>query len=424
MTRSPVSDELAVVINDALVGRLAQHEDGSLSFSYEGAYAGVPLSLSMPVSNVTFGDKVVRPYLLGLLPEDRALRRSLGAEFGVSGDNPFALLKCVGYDCAGAVQAVSLTAPAASSEATSRYVATDEKDIAARLKAIRGDASAVWQLREEHWSLGGQQPKIALARFDGAWFECEGAAATTHIVKPGIVRLAHQALNEHLCLRLANLCGLPAAESAIVDFDGVPAIVVTRYDRVTVGPKEVLRLHQEDLCQALSVPPDRKYASDGGPSARDIAVLLDRHPRAQSNKEVFAAQLFFNYLVGAPDAHAKNYSVLLHDDAGPIMSPLYDVASGLPYDHARYELRTAMSIGQENRVGMLRRSNVQRFSEAAGLDAGRMLDLLLNLADAILRSLPELDREARSCPGGSELADRLVSELRGLSEKTIDAVGR
>lgn len=422
MLGSPVSEELVVLIGGALVGRLAQHEDGSLSFSYEDAYAGVPLSLSMPVSNATFGDKVVRPYLQGLLPEDRTLRRRLGAEFDVSGENPFALLKHMGYDCAGAVQVVPLGAPAAPSEMPSRYVAISEESIAARLKSIRDDASAVWQLPDEHWSLGGQQPKIALARFDGAWYECEGAAATTHIVKPGIVRLAHQALNEHLCLRLANLCGLPAVKSAIMDFDGVPAIVVARYDRVSVGSKQVVRLHQEDLCQALSVPPEKKYASEGGPSARDVAALFDRHPRARSNKEVFAAQLFFNYLVGAPDAHAKNYSVLLHDGTGPILSPLYDVASGLPYDHARYELRTAMSIGRENRVGMLRRSNIQRFSEAAGLDAGRMLDLLMNLADAILFALPELDREARSVPGGTELADRLMPELRSLSEKTLDVM--
>ena len=31
----------------------------------------------------------------------------------------------------------------------------------------------------------------------------------------------------------------------------------------------VARIHQEDFCQALGVPPERKYAGEGGPTFRD-----------------------------------------------------------------------------------------------------------------------------------------------------------
>ncbi len=418
--------ELLVLINGVSVGWVMEDENGALDFSYEPSYDGIPLSLSMPVANVTYGDKVVRPFLFGLLPEDRGLRRRLGDEFGVSGNNPFALLGHIGSDCAGAVQVLTRERPVDTRETISRYHKTSTDDIASRLRAIRLDTSALWQLRTEHWSLGGQQSKIALAQFDDAWFECEGSAATTHIIKPGIPSLACQALNEHLCLRLASLCGLPASESSYVLFNDEPAIVVKRYDRLVLGSSEVMRLHQEDLCQALSVFPDKKYPSDGGPSVRDVVLLLDKHPNARENKAAFVAQLFFNYLVGAPDAHAKNFSVLLHDPSGPILSPLYDVASGLPYDYDRrhHVLRCAMSIGGENRIRMLRRHHVQRLAEVVGFDDGRIVDLLLNLAEAILHSLSVLEEEARSFKDGKDLADRLIPELRELNEQTIHAMER
>lgn len=412
----------AVLINGIFVGTVSQDQNGSLSFAYDASYEGIPLSLSMPVSNKVYGDKVVRPFLCGLLPEDTRLRSRLGAEFNVSGENPFALLAHIGYDCAGAVQIAPFQDVPRVVEEPARYSKIDESIIALRLDAFRVDASAVWQLPTEHWSLGGQQSKIALARFGEKWFECEGSAATTHIIKLGIPRLAHEALNEHLCLRLADLIGLPAAKSAYVRFEDVPAVVVERYDRLTVGPNEVLRLHQEDLCQALSVLPEKKYSSDGGPAVNDIIALFDQHPHAHSNKAVFIAQLFFNYLVGAPDAHAKNFSVLLHDKSGPILSPLYDVASGLSYDHSRYQLRTAMSIGGENRVGMLKRHHIQRLAETAGFDKAWVTDIVLNIADAIVRSLPELKKEAALCEEGDELAARLIPELRKLSETTMRAV--
>ena len=419
---SRIADMQTVYINGVLAGTVSQYENGALGFSYDPSYGGIPLSLSMPVANAVYDDKVVRSFLFGLLPEDRELRRHLGAIYDVSGNNPFALLRHIGYDCAGAVQVMPADCPAVSSDSASGYSVIGEDAIASRLRDIRDDTANVWQLRTEHWSLGGQQSKIAVARFEGTWYECEGSAATTHIIKPGIPSLAHQALNEHLCLRLAALCGLPAARSSYACFDGVPAIVCERYDRIVLGRGEVVRLHQEDLFQAMSVLPDKKYVSEGGPSARDVLGLLDGHPHALANKEAFTLQLFFNYLVGAPDGHAKNYSLLLHDPTGPILSPLYDVASGLPYDYRRYELRTAMSIGGENRVGMLKRDHIARYAESAGLGEGKAVDLLLNLADAILQSLPRLEEEARLCEGGGELADRLIPAVQQLNEVSINAV--
>lgn len=134
---------------------------------------------------------------------------------------------------------------------------------------------------------------------------------------------------------------------------------------------------------------------------------------------VFAAQLFFNYLIGAPDAHAKNYSVLLGLSDGPTLAPLYDVASGLPYGDDREKRKMAMSIGGENRIGRLRRSNLQRFAEAASLQEKMMVDLMANLADAVIANLPILAEEAASIPSATELTDRLFPKIRSLCENTL-----
>lgn len=419
---SPILAELVVAIQQEIAGTVRQHENGTLSFAYLPAYQGTPLSLSMPLSNQEYGDKIVRPYLFGLIPDNYYLRRALGREFGVSADNPFALLAHIGMDCPGAVQFFPSDSSTQALGRPARYEPITEQTVGHRLRSIAGNEQAAWQSPEEHWSLGGQQSKIALANFNGQWFSCEGSAATTHIIKPGISTLAHQALNEHLCLRLATLCGIPAAQSSFQMLDGTGAVVVRRYDRIIADTQQVIRIHQEDFCQALGVLPDHKYANEGGPSARSIADLLNRQSNSERNVPLFAAELFFNYLIGAPDAHGKNYSVILTRSDGPLLAPLYDTASGLAYEPPRGGWRLAMGIGGENHVGKLRRSRIQRFAEAAALQEEIALNLYANVAQSILDHLDDIVGEAKELPGGIELTQRLAPEIRRLCEKSLSAL--
>lgn len=419
MTNQP--QVCVVLIQGVQAGLFEQRDNGQLIFTYDTTYTGAPLSLSMPIANTVYGDKIVRPYLFGLLPDDHRLRSAIGREFGVSGNNPFALLGHIGEDCPGAVQIIPTDKLDSVATREERFEPLTDEEIAQRLRRIASSSTATWQAPDEHWSLGGQQAKIALACFDGEWYSCEGAAATTHILKPGIPTLKHQALNEHLCLRLAALCNVRAAESKYLVFDGMPTIVVRRFDRITAEPFVVQRLHQEDLCQALGVLPENKYAENGGPSAVDILKLFNAHPNAKGNKVAFTAQLFFNYLIGAPDAHAKNYSVLLGLSNGPVLTPLYDVASILPYETPRVA-KLAMSIGGENRIGRLRRTNLQRFAESAQLEERLVFDLMGNLADAIIEKLPALEEEAGVLEHADELLDRMLPPIKELCEKTLATI--
>lgn len=415
-----MTKRLSVFIGGVRAGMLVQSDTGARSFAYDPFYVGPPLSLSMPVGNETFSTRVVDAYLLGLLPDDDHVRREAGRRFGVSGNNPFALLSHMGLDCPGAVQ---FCAPEDEPliERPEVLIPLTEEQIAQRLSPPSGRQADTWFRQGEHWSLGGNQSKFALRLIDGVWYECEGASATTHILKPGIEGMKLEALDEYVTMRIAKACGLPSEEVEYQTFCGEPAIVATRYDRL-IGASGVARVHQEDLCQALSVTPDKKYAEDGGPSTPDVIRVLKRTTDPERSIRSFAAMLFFNYLMGAPDAHAKNYS-LLHLGAGNcVLAPLYDVASGLPYDlTGNRPLRMAMSIGGENRFGYVGRDHVERFAQLAGLEAQSCVDLMANLCKRIERNARLVVNQAREdgIADVDELAERLLPRLEANCRRTI-----
>lgn len=245
---------------------------------------------------------------------------------------------------------------------------------------------------------------------DGSWADPTGAQATTHIIKPGVEEFKLQALNEHVCLDAANRLGLDAASSRYVEFDGQPAIVVTRYDRRRRAGV-VDRIHQEDMCQALSRYPQDKYESEGGPSAVEIVKLLKAvgMPSERSrNIERFTDALIYNYLIGAPDAHAKNYSLML-DRHRVQLAPLYDVASGLPYDHKKGSglSKAAMSVGGKREFGYVLEKHWVRFANDAGLDP----DLVVAAVARIGRDLPDALGDALDAPDVRPLVGELRSRL-------------
>ncbi len=412
--------ELMVFIGGEHAGTLVQNDAGGRSFSYVATYDGPPLSLSMPVGNRVYRTKTVDAYMLGLLPDDARVRREAGRRFGVSGNNPFALLSCMGLDCPGAIQ-FCLPEREAILDRPEELVPLTDEQIAQRLVPPSGRQEDTWFREAERWSLGGNQSKFALRFEGGKWYECRGAAATTHILKPGIEGMRLEALDEYLTMRIARACGLPSEQVQYRTFCDVPAIIATRYDR-QVGPNGVTRIHQEDLCQALSVTPEKKYAEDGGPSTPDVVRVLWMTSDPRSSIRTFAAMLFFNYLMGAPDAHAKNYSILHLSARRNVLAPLYDVASGLPYDlSGDRPLRMAMSIGGENRLGFVRREHVERFADVAGLKSEECTNLMANLALRIVENSSVIANKmaAEGVVGVGELAERFIPRLESHCRRTL-----
>lgn len=379
--------DLCVLICGMRAGVLRRDPRGNLTFHYDSSYQGVPLSLSMPVSNRIYPDQTIRPYLLGLLPDSEEQRLAIAREYEERANDPAGLLKHIGLDCPGAVQVCDENRVEETQSRVATCRALTEHEIAERLRVIRMDDDATWMGSSERWSLGGNQGKFALAWQGSKWCECLGSMPTTHIFKNGVSGFRLEALNEFVCMRTAALLGLPTAHVDYRLFEDEPAIIVRRYDRVR-SDNQILRLHQEDMCQALGVPPQRKYTADGGPSVGDIVSLLKSFANARENVLLFTKMLFFNCAIAAPDAHAKNYSILLGKAGEALLAPLYDVASGLAYDSMRRRGRMAMSIGGENRFGRVGSGAIRRFETTVdpgplGLNAGFASSIMGELASRV-----------------------------------------
>lgn len=413
-------------------GTLMQDAGGLISFKYDEGYVGAPLSLAMPISNRVYGQEVVRPYLFGLLPDSERQRRAIALEHETRPNNPVAMLSCIGRDCPGGVQFCFEDELEEVQQRSGQYRPLSERQIADHLAQIRRDDNASWMGEEESWSLGGNQGKFALGWHDGQWCECLGSAPTTHIFKNGVIGFKLQALNEYICMKTAERCGIASAKVEYRFFEDEPALIITRYDRSVDTRGIVHRLHQEDFCQSLGVMPFQKYTSDGGPTTRDALELLCTTDRAHFNLLVFTQILFYNCLIGAPDAHAKNYSLLLGASGSSIMAPMYDVASGLAYDNLRRKGRLAMAIGGENRFGRVGSGAIHRYMggndpalahmlEEAGLTEATCLAFMTDFAQEIPISMAEIfdEAEAAGIPGTAELREHMLESVIANCKQTL-----
>jgi serine/threonine-protein kinase HipA len=274
----------------------------------------------MPLATTRYTNKWVGAYLRGLLPDNDEVRRRWAAHFGLRDRDTFGLIGAIGSDAAGG--AVFLPDDAYPAALHEGHVARiDEHAIAERLRRLRVD-DADWLGDDERWSLAGAQSKFTLRDLEGGWGIAHGAEPSTHIVKPGISRIPGQALIEHVSMSAAGALGLEVAATRYLDFEDQPAIVVTRFDR-RFRDGRWQRIHQEDFCQTFAVDPAHKYESDRGPGVQRIAERL-RGVADGGSLERFGKAVIVNYLLLAPDAHAKNYSLLL---VGSLvrLAPLYDV---------------------------------------------------------------------------------------------------
>lgn len=343
---------MALLLGGELAGTLTQDpQTGSGTTTSCAARAdATPLSTSMPLSVDTYRQARTLPWIDGLLPDNQQVRDRWAQQFGVPAGNPFAVLAHMGKDCPGAVQICPLDQVLAVAEQRGELIPLTDSEIASRLGGLRRDASS-WNVPGERWSLGGAQSKFALSLVQGRWCEATGASATTHILKPGVDSFRSHGLNEHLTMQASHDLGIRVAATEYREFDGEPAVIVSRYDRLTTGAG-VIRVHQEDTCQALGVARGKKYEEQGGPGAAQIVDLLQAVATPQDVWR-FVESLAFNYLSGASDGHAKNYSLLLAG-AQTRLAPLYDLSSSLPYDPTGADpgLRSlAIAIGGQRRAG-------------------------------------------------------------------------
>jgi serine/threonine-protein kinase HipA len=397
------------------------------SFTYDEAWregrSATPLSLSMPLAQRDHVDAPVRAFLWGLLPDNEQVLARWAHDYQVSARNPFALLRHVGEDCAGAAQFVRPERVNAIMAGEGDIQWLTDAQVAERLRILRRDPTAWHDRNSGQFSLAGAQAKTALHRHPVTqrWGEPQGSVPTTHILKPAVTGLDEHDLNEHLCLAAARLLGLPAATTHVEKFDEERAIVVSRYDRRQASDGTVARIHQEDMCQALGVPPTTKYQNEGGPTPEQIIDLLRRTVfPAQSAAEAvrrFVDALAFNWIIYGTDGHAKNYSLLL-SGRQVRLAPLYDIASAIAYDDMYPpKLRMAMRIGGEYRVEATSGRHWRSFAASNGLDPDETL--------ARIDHLTEQTPDAFATAADAEAIKSLKSDLPArLAERVAAAAAK
>ena len=406
--------ELIALLDGTEVGRVRSEARGRLTFVYDNAWRNAegayPLSLSMPLAAEEHGPATIQSFLWGLLPDNEQVLERWAKKFQVSARNVFALISNVGEDCAGAIQFVTPDRLGTLKTGKDDKIEwLDKPEIANRLRVLREDHAA-WRLPRDtgQFSLAGAQPKTALVLKDNKWGIPSGRIPTTHILKPPTGHFDGHAENEHICLQLARELGLPAAETKVMRFEQEIAIVVERYDRQVSG-NDIIRVHQEDICQAMGIPPTKKYQNEGGPTPADVVELLRTYSTdREADLETFVSALIFNWLIGGSDAHAKNYSLLLASGALVRLAPLYDIASILPYDHVdQRKIKLAMKVGGEYKLDQIGLRQWQKFARETRVDA----DVLIATLNSMAGQIPDLVADIRTRAQKEGLENAVIERL-------------
>ena len=416
---------LDVFMDGTACGRVEQSPSGNLTFRYKPEYQAIPdatpLSLSMPLAAASHKKRAVLPFLQGLLPDSDGALRTIARRFGVSSSNPFAILEHIGADVAGALQFMR---PGTESPdgglARNSVTPVSESDVATMLDHVVAEYEdgTPYDDAAGRFSLAGAQPKIALHQLsDGAWGVPADATPTTHILKPTAGNFSRLDVVEQLTMRAAALLGLEVAASELVRIGSWDVFVTRRYDRqLTNGVWR--RIHQEDLCQSLSVSPAKKYQHrDGGPEAGDMASLARSFPLERDRRkagEALYRAFVFNAVAGCTDAHAKNYSILLQGSEVQI-APLYDLATYAPYWDGESTIDLAMSVKGEYRLQKISRQMLVSTATQFGVSPDVAEEIVGNycgqLAEAFDAAKDELKNHMGRLP---KVADDAVANVRKL----------
>ena len=377
-----------------------------------------PVSISLPVLKESFSPSQTKNYFEGLLPEGFT-RKSVARYVHADEDDYLSILSAIGRECIGAVKIDE--EGASEEEPAYRELSMAEVSSLAR----EGAAKSAQLVTKAHLSLAGASGKAGLYYDKKAqkWYLPLGTAPSTHIVKQSHVRLKRIVANELLCMHTAAKLGLKTAQSFIIDTSGPDEedvlFAAERYDRVfTDKPKLIcgkaapVRLHQEDLAQAMGIAPDEKYERSGGEYLKKVfGILRDNSADPIEDGLRLWDICIFNYLIGNTDNHIKNLSLLYSADMKTIrLAPAYDIISTIAYEESTAQM--SLSIGGEFDIRRISRDSFEKEAENIGL--GRKLamnrfDMMSeNFEKALLSAKEELEK-GQDISGLDDICERILS---------------
>jgi len=415
MSRIKTHPRLSVFQNGEIVGYLSKQPSGAVEFLYADEWLlndrAYPVSLSMPLREDTYKGAPVVAVFENLLPDSESLRSRVAEKVGADGTDAYSLLTQIGRDCVGALQFFPENADVDFSKLhTIQGEAIKDEEIESLLNNLARVPLGLDREHDFRISVAGAQEKTALLFHKGKWMRPLGATPTTHILKtqigelPNGIDLSNSVENEFYGLAVMRAFGLPVNKAEIKTFGNTKSLVIKRFDRAWTKDGILLRIPQEDCCQALSIPPSRKYQSDNRPSNEKqpsmveiLNLLKGSDQPAEDQKAFLKAQIIF-WLIGATDGHGKNFSIYLGQGGRFILTPFYDVLTAQPFFDAhklqKKEMKMAMSVGSNNHYKMADiqgRHFVQTVQKAGLPDyiAKEALDEIAGVAEKAMQSLEE-----------------------------------
>ncbi len=356
---------LAIHINGRLVAELRKESSGEVGLQYNSSWLNwkhaFPISLSLPLQEDRYQGDVVNVVLENLLPENSQTRQLIAERGGTRSIDAFSVLSLIGGDCIGALQFTRQSVLSPNVKAVDGDPITDQ-EIRALLVNLESTPFGFNGESEFRTTLSGSRNKLALLYMKNSlqqntWFIPGHGTATTHIIKPqdgslDYVDYSQRVENEFLCMQFLLVLGLPVAHTWIDRFAGQKALVIERFDRHWSKQGKFLRVPQEDICQALSIPLAQKYESEGGPGTIEILRFLKGSDDPENDQRMFLYGLCVFWLLGIVNGHGKKFSVFLQPGGGFKLTPFYGIVSGQPWvddgNLPRKRMTMAMAVGNKH----------------------------------------------------------------------------
>jgi serine/threonine-protein kinase HipA len=357
-----------------------------------------------------YNSKSVRRFIENLLPEGRALDIAASAK-GVAKTNIYGLIHELGAETTGAFRFLPDGVDGAIQQPLNELRQVSLAELDSRIADRDTEPFVVWD-GKVRMSVAGYQDKL-LVYIDGDVADVERGApmflpdyplASTHILKPQPMGtdFPHMVVNEHYCMSLARVMGLPVAEVAILRTPR-PVLAVKRFDRqvrktLESGHAAVDRLHVIDLCQACDVPVSYKYERnvgstgaaaqyrDGTSFASLFSQVANVHRKA-AEKLAMLRWALFQLVIGNCDAHGKNYSFFVSDE-GLSSAPWYDLVSVVQYPQVSHEL--AMAFGDEFDIHQVKSFALADFASRCEIDRKLLHREAKRLADGVRKHAARL----------------------------------
>jgi serine/threonine-protein kinase HipA len=410
-------ETLDVYFEQTRVGSLSIDDQRQFSFQYSENWLtstdAFQISISLPMQEDVFANNKVKSFFSNLLPES-AVRELIAKRLGISSKNDFMLLKRIGGECAGAITILPESeTPESPDQYRYRLLSGEQltgliKDIPIRPLLAGEEGIRI--------SLAGAQEKLALFYKDPSFYIPENGAPSNFILKPSMAHYQYSIENECFCMMLAKAVDLNVPPVKIVQKDTQKVLLIKRYDRI-LDNDVIKRLHQEDFCQAMGLSHELKYQDEGGPGLKTCFDLV-RVCSANPIKDVqqLLGWVFFNYLIGNMDGHAKNLS-FIYQNRQIRLAPFYDILCTNIYESLSQKL--AMKIGGESRPEWIMARHWKRFAEEIKVSHPILKKRLLNFC---LQVIGTIDRTYTNYIGmyqQNSLLEDIMAAIKKRANRTL-----